>query len=366
MAAATATLPFPAAVYSARLTRLRRELARESLDAALLTPSTSFTYLTGLAIHRSERLLTLLVPRAGKPVLVGPAFEIDRLGQTPVTRDLRLWQEHEDPYALVARVCREHKIRPGRLGLEPTTEVRTAEDLARAFGGTRSPEARAPFVRLRSVKSTEEIEKIKGALAIARRAFDEVKARLRAGRTEAEVGEELRDAMARRGGAEPWTLVQFGPTSAIPHAPGGPRKLRRSDAVLLDFGCTFGGYQSDLTRSFWFGNGTPAEYEKIRDAVVRAFKAALAAVRPGIAAAAVNAAARAVIEEAGYGPYFTHRTGHGLGMDIHEEPYLVAGNDVGLLPGNVFTIEPGIYLPGRFGVRHENDVLCSAKGGEVL
>lgn len=366
MAAAAATLPFAAPVYAARLARLRRELGREGLDGVFVTPSTSFAFLTGLAIDRSERLLALVVPRTGKPVLIGPAFEIDRLRETPVTRDVRLWQEHEDPCALVAQACKERKVRPGRLGLEPSTEVRTAEDLARAFGGTRPREARAPFVRVRSVKGEAELAKLKGALAIARKAYDEVVATLRPGLTEEQVGAALQAAMIRRGGVEPWTLVQFGPTSSIPHAHGGPRKLRRSDAALLDFGCAWGGFQSDLTRSFWFGREAHPDYDHVRDTVVRAFKAALAVVRPGVAAEEVDAAARGVIAAAGYGAFFTHRTGHGLGMDIHEEPYIVRGNRTRLVAGNVFTIEPGIYLPGRFGVRHENDVLCTREGGVVL
>lgn len=365
MSAAT-PLPFSARCYRARLARVRKELARAGAEAMLLTPSTSFAWVTGLTMHRSERLVAAIVPRTGAPVLIGPAFEIDRLRTTPITRDIRLWQEHESPIALVAAFCRERRITSARLLLEPTTEVRTAADLARALGGKPARDGREVFVRLRPVKSAEEVEKLRGALAIARAAYDETVRKLKAGMREEQVGVLLRDAMTRRGGVEPWTLVQFGPTSAIPHALGGARKLAREDAVLLDFGCACGGYQSDLTRSFWFGKKPPAEYEVVRETVVRAFSAGLAAVRPGATAESIDAATRGVIEAAGYGPYFTHRTGHGLGMDIHEEPYIVRGNGVKLAVGNVFTIEPGIYLPGRFGVRHENDVRVTAKGGEVL
>ncbi len=357
--------PFTPAVYAARLSRLRRALAREGAAVAFVTPSTTFTWLTGLALHRSERLTGLIVGRRGRPVLIGPAFEIDRLQETPVTRDLRLWREHEDPVALVAGACRDLGVRGDRVALEPTTEVRTAADLERALG-RRPRDGRGVFLQLRPVKGDEEVDRMHRASRLARAAYDEVKKKLAPGVREAEIGVALRDAMARRRGAEPWSLVQFGPTSAIPHALGGARKLRRRDAVLLDFGCACDGYQSDLTRSFWFGADPPARYQEVRDMVVAAFHAGLAAVRPGVTAESVDAAARAVIEEAGYGPRFTHRTGHGLGMDIHEEPYIVRGNATRLVAGMVFTIEPGVYLPGEFGVRHENDVLVTAEGGRVL
>lgn len=358
-------LAFPPAVYRARLARLRRALARHSVAAVLLTPSTNFTWLTGLAVRRSERLIALVVPRSGRPALIGPAFEVDRLKATPVTRDLRLWQEHEDPLALVAAACRDLRVRAGALALEPTTEVQTAADLARRLGG-RTRDGRDLFLGLRPIKSADEIEKIKAALAIARRAFDEIVATLRAGVRESDLAANFRRAMARRGGADPWALVQFGPSTAVPHGDAGARRLRANDPVLLDFGCAFDGYQSDLTRSFWHGARPDAEYQRVRDAVVRAFHAGLSAVRPGASAESVDAAARAVIDAAGYGAHFTHRTGHGLGMDGHEHPYIVRGNPLRLASGMVFTIEPGIYLPGRFGVRHENNVRVTARGGEVL
>jgi Xaa-Pro dipeptidase len=266
----------------------------------------------------------------------------------------------------VAQRLSKPRTRARVVVMESSTDVVTAERLARADDKLDLVPDEEVMDSLRSRKSAAELALLRHAIRLTHDARDEIAKGLEPGITEAEVGAALTAALSTRSGEPAWALAQFGPSSAIPHGEPGPRRLAKGDVVLLDCGTSFGGYQGDITRTFVFGGEPQGEIKKVMQVVRRAHDAAVEAAAPGVQCEDVDDAARKVIERNGYGEFFTHRTGHGLGMDVHEHPYLVKGNKRRLSAGNVVTVEPGIYLPGRFGVRHENDVLVTDGGAEVL
>ncbi len=351
-----------------RRERARAEAAERSWAGLLATPSVNLEYLTGLALERSERLVCLGLPRTGEPFLVCPSFEEERL--SAAVPDIRIvpWGESDNPFAALTGEIAAH---PGAWALEPTTAYHDAARLAAAAPGLSLADGAPVFEKLRRAKDPEEVAALRRAIAAAWEVYDTVVPELREGVTELEVGARMEELFAERG-FEAWTLVQFGPSAAIPHGQPGERKLTRSMAVLLDWGGWKDGFTADLTRTFWWDGGAvplddaPEEFQRVLRTVRAAQAAGLAAARPGAACGDVDRAARSVIEDAGWGENFTHRLGHGLGREIHEAPYLVSGSKVILSPGDVATVEPGIYLPGKFGVRWEDDILVTETGIEVL
>ena len=354
-------------VFARRLERARGELKARGLDLLIATPSTNYEYLTGYNPGRSERLIALLLPVAGAPAIVCPSFEIERIKRHSVITDLHGWEEQEDPHALVRETVR--RLRPGSgrgaIALESSTAYQTFRRLGAALPGWKFVDAAPVTERLRVIKSPEEVGLLRRAIAITLDAMAATFAQLAVGATEVLVAQALSREMEQRG-APGGGLVQFGPSSALPHGgPGGP-KLEREMVVLIDCGCRVGGYTSDVTRTIWFGDGPSDEFRKVFNVVHDAQTAAMDLGRPGTPCEAMDRAARTVITAAGYGPFFTHRLGHGLGMDGHEPEYLVAGNKTRLERGMVFTIEPGIYQLGKFGVRIEDDCVMTESGVEVL
>src|SRR6266566_2375202 len=325
-------------VFARRLDRARGELKARGLDLLIATPSTNFEYLTGYNPGRSERLIALLLPVVGAPAIVCPSFEVERIKRHSVVTELHGWEEQEDPHALVRETVR--RLRPGSgagggtIALESSTAYQTFLRLGRALPGWKFMDAGPVTDRLRVIKSPEEVALLRRAIAITLDAMAATFAQLAVGTTEVQVAQTLSREMEQRG-APGGGLVQFGPSSALPHGgPAGP-KLERETVVLIDCGCRVGGYTSDITRTIWFDDRPSEEFRKVFNA-------------------------------AGYGPFFTHRLGHGLGMDGHEPEYLVEGNTTRLEPGMVFTIEPGIYQLGKFGVRIEDDCVMTDNGVEVL
>src|SRR3989454_10723871 len=354
-------------VFARRLERARSELKARGLDLLIATPSTNYEYLTGYNPGRSERLIALLLPVAGAPAIVCPSFEVERIKRHSVITDLHGWEEQEDPHALVRETVR--RLRPGSgrgaIALESSTAYQTFRRLGAALPGWKFVDAAPVTERLRVIKSPEEVGLLRRAIAITLDAMAATFARLAVGATEVEVSQALSREMEQRG-APGGGLVQFGPSSALPHGgPAGP-KLERETVVLIDCGCRVGGYTSDITRTIWFGDRPSDEFRKVFNVVHDAQTAAMALGRPATPCEEMDRAARKVITAAGYGPFFTHRLGHGLGMDGHEPEYLVEGNTTRLEPGMVFTIEPGIYQLGKFGVRIEDDCVMTATGVEVL
>jgi Xaa-Pro dipeptidase len=345
-------MPTKPAIYLRRLETVRARLASLPADGLFATPSSNLFYLTGVDFHRSERLTALLLFQDREPVMICPAFEASRLRNMSAVPNVVTWEETEDPFVKAAALF---PAASGTLAVEPSTAFDDVERLLKARSGWKPVSAAATFGALRMVKSEDELEMIRAAIAVAlprfRRAFDA----LRPGSTEAEIS-------ALVGGEN---MVQFGPSSAYPHGASGSTPLSRDQAVLIDAWDRPDGYFYDITRSTFYGTPTD-EYRKVWSIVLDAQTAAIERAAPGVPCFEVDAAARRVIEKAGYGEYFTHRLGHGLGIDVHEAPYMVGHDRTVLAPGMTFTSEPGIYLPGRFGVRIEDDIVCTDRGSASL
>jgi len=337
-------------------------MARHDLDTAYITRPVSIAYLTGVHADPIERLMALVL-RPDRATLVVPAIERENAERAGVEADLVAWRDGEDPYAEVARVMSgAHKVAVEKAHLT----LAAAEALGEKADHVPAFDIGPQILAMRRLKSAAEV----GALAEAGRITDAVTevvlTRLRAGQSELEVGLALGAAIGAAGASLAFpSLVQSGPNSALPHALPSGRRLARGDLVLLDFGAASGGYLADTTRMAVVGETDPRQVE-IHALVLAAHDAAIAAVRPGVTTGAVDAAAREVITRGGHGADFFHRTGHGLGLEAHEAPSLDPGSTTVLEEGMVFTIEPGVYLPGWGGVRIEDDVVVEAGGARLL
>jgi Xaa-Pro dipeptidase len=345
-------------VYRERQARLRAGAKARGWDALLVTPSTNLAYASGLAMGRSERLTALILFSDGPAVLVTPSFEESNVTRDATVDEVKTWKEDEDPNALAAKLLAKKTV-----GVEGSTAFSTASLLA-AAADARTEDATAVFDPLRAVKSEDELAFIKDAGRRTVAAISATHEKLQSGMSERDVSTILSQEFLRRG-VRGDGLVQFGPSAALPHGGPGDRELTRGDAVLIDCGCRVRGYTSDVTRTVAFGPPSD-EFRKVYAIVDRAQMAGIEALAAGKSGEEVDRAARKVIEDVGYGAYFTHRLGHGLGMDGHEQPYLVKGNTKPLVAGNVVTVEPGIYLPGKFGVRIEDDYGVREKGLVIL
>jgi len=354
--------------YPARWDRLREEMAREGVELLALVPGANLFYLTGLHFHRMERPIVALLPREGEPALILPAFEVEKAQRAPIPWRLFPYTDTEGPAsafhtAAAALGGRGRPIAVEALGMR----VLEWSLLAHVFSLSEPIASEPLLARLRMVKGPEEIAAIRRAIAAAEEALQRWLPEVRPGMTEREATRRLIQACFAAGADalafEP--IVVAGPNAALPHATPSDRPVGPGELMIVDFGAVVDGYASDLTRTFVLGEPDP-EAARIYAVVREANAAGRAAVRPGIPAEAVDQAARAVIEDAGYGPYFPHRTGHGLGLEVHEPPYLVAGDTTPLQTGMVFTVEPGIYLSGKGGIRIEDVVVVTENGGESL
>ena len=338
--------------------------AAAGLDALLISPGADLRYLTGYDAHPLERLTCLVVPATGEPFLVVPALERPAAEVVPgLDVELVSYGETDDAYALVAERL------PGATRVAVDNHMWAEKLLAfrRALPGADPSLAGEVLANLRMRKSPDEVESLRRAGA----AIDEVHRRmgewLRPGRTEREVAADIADAIVAAGHATAeFVIVGSGPNGASPHHDVSDRTIEPGDPVVVDIGGRMAdGYCSDCTRTYAVGE-PPAEFAAYYDVLLRAQRAQTEAVRPGVTAHDLDAIGRDIITEAGYGEYFIHRTGHGIGLEVHEEPYIVAGSDRPLEPGMAFSVEPGIYLPGRHGARIEDIVVCTEDGGERL
>jgi Xaa-Pro dipeptidase len=354
--------------YIERQERARRYMSEAGIHAVMLTGGTSLNYFTGTQWGTSERMFAAIIPAKGELAFVTPAFEKDRaMEQIKFAKDVRTWEEDESPYQLVAQVLKDRGVTSGKLGIEETVDFRFSNGVARVAPAIEIVSADPVTARCRRVKTPHELELIRLANQITLKAYDIALKSLREGMTHNELGQKIA-AAHRELGAQGGALVLFGAWSASPHGTVTPQKLKEGDVVLVDGGCSVMGYQSDITRTTVFGKASEKQL-KVWDIVKRAQAAALKAARPGVACEEVDAAARKVITDAGYGPdykYFTHRVGHGIGMDGHEWTYLVRGNKTKLEVGMTFSDEPGIYIPGEFGVRLEDIMVITDKGAELF
>jgi len=356
-----------AAALRARLDRARAAAAAASTDALLIAPGSDLRYLLGQAGGSFERLTTLVIPADGTPALVVPKLEAPGYADVPTDDlgvELLTWVDGDDPYKLVA----DRLGKPGRVAVSDFTPALHVLALRAALGEAEQTLA-GPVVReLRMRKDAAEIASLRDAGAAIDRVHARVHEWLRPGRTEAEVGADIAAAIVEEGHVQAdFVIVGSGPNGASPHHDVSGRVIERGDVVVVDIGGPLpAGYNSDSTRTYAVGEPRDADVAETYAVLQRAQAAAVAAVRPGVTAEQVDAAARDVIAEAGFGEYFIHRTGHGIGLDVHEEPYIIAGNALPLEPGMAFSVEPGIYQPGRWGARIEDIVIVTEDGVESV
>ncbi|MEU3981058.1 aminopeptidase P family protein [Streptomyces sp. NPDC026672] len=361
----TAPAPFTADDYRARMDRAAHAAADAGLAGLLVAPGPDLVWLTGYAPPADTERLTLLVLVPGRdPVLVVPTLEAPDAGKAAGAPALTLrdWTDGKDPYALTGTLL----TADGSFGISDNTWALHLLRLRRTLPGTSYTALTDALPMLRAVKDGAELELLAAAGAAADAAFEEIRTLPFAGRRETDVGRDLADLLRRFGHSRvDFTIVGSGPNGADPHHEVGDRVIRDGDMVVLDFGGLKDGYGSDTTRTVHVGEPTDEE-RRVHDVVRAAQEAGFRAVRPGAACQDVDRAARAVITDAGYGEYFVHRTGHGIGVTTHEPPYMIEGEERPLVPGMCFSVEPGVYLPGRFGVRIEDIVTVTEDGGRRL
>jgi Xaa-Pro dipeptidase len=356
-----------------RQERARQLMRDNNLSAIFLGQGTSLAYFTGIHWQGGERLFAMVLPAKGDAFYVSPAFEEGRareqIAQAPegAKPDVRTWQEDESPYQRVAQGLTDRGLSTGTIGVEETVKFVFSDNIRKAASGATFASATPVTAGCRMKKSRHEIDLMRLAAKVTLAAYEATYRSLKVGMTQHDVANLVETAHTQlgfEGGAE----VQVGEYSAFPHGSVTPQLIKEGTIVMMDGGCSAEGYQSDITRTYVLGKASD-KMKQVFDIVHRAQRAALAAAGPGVEAGAVDAAARKVIIDAGYGPdykYFTHRLGHGMGMDGHEWPYLVRGNPTNLQPEMTFSDEPGIYIRGEFGIRLEDDMHITEKGAELF
>jgi Xaa-Pro dipeptidase len=351
----------------------RRLMAANRLDAILLMEGTSLKYFSGIRWWGGERFFAMVLPVKGEAFYVCPAFELARareqMANAPDSShaDLRVWQEDENPYQRVAQGFKDRGIATGTIGLDEAVRFVFEEGIAKAAPQVKLTSATPVTAGCRRVKSDHESALMRLASKATLTVYDAAYRAINEGMTRDELQGLISSAYDRIGFAGEAT-AQVGQFTALPHGSVNPQIIREGSIILVDDGCTVEGYVSDITRTFVFGKATD-EMNTVFEIVHRAQTAALKTARPGIECQAVDAAARKVITDAGYGPdykFFPHRLGHGMGMDGHEWPYLVRGNTTLLAPNMTFSDEPGIYIPGEFGISLEDDMHITENGAELF
>ena len=351
-------VPISREEYQARIDKARRLMAAHGLGAILIEPGASLTYFTGVQWWRSERLTAAILPREGEACIVTPHFEEPSVRESlKIEADVRVWNEHEDPLATVAGILRDRRVTTP-VGIEETVRFFAVDGLRRAMPGVGIRPGAPVVLGCRMIKSAHEIALMQKATDITIAAYRHTWPRIERGMTPGQIGAIMNGATRALGGSPEFALVLLGEASAYPHGSGRPQQVRDGEVVLMDCGCAVEGYQSDISRTFVFGEAT-AEQRRVWEQMHRGQALAFATARPGTPCGAVDDAVRRLYEGWGYGPGYrlpglSHRTGHGIGMDGHEPVNLVHGEATPLAEGMCFSDEPGLYLPGKFGIRLED------------
>ena len=351
----------------ARIARAQRLMRQQGLSALLIEPGASLVYFTGVRWGRSERLTAAIIPAEGEIAIVTPHFEEPSVRETlAVPGDVRVWHEHQDPLTIVAGFLKDRKAAAGPVGIEETVRFFAVDGLAKALPRARIVNGASVVRGCRMVKSPAELRLMQLANDVTLAAYRHTWPRVQKGMSPRDISAMMSEATTALGGTGSWNLILLGEASAYPHGTRKPQEVKEGEVVLMDCGCSVEDYQSDISRTFVFGESN-AEQRKVWDQVRRGQEIAFAAARVGRPAGSVDDAVRAQYERWGYGPDYelpglSHRTGHGIGMEGHEPINLVRGEKTPLAPGMCFSNEPGLYFPGKFGVRLEDCFYMTESG----
>lgn len=364
--------PISAGERQARIAKLQRLMVEQDVGALIVESGSSLDYFTGIQWHRSERTTAAVIPARGDVVVVTPAFEEPSIRETlAVSGDVRPWNEHESPFDLIVGALRDRGVASGAIAFESTTRIFIVDGVREASAGAYrvvSGDALVKAVRL--IKSLAELALMQAANNVTLAALRQVHGNVRPGMRPDEIAAMTDAATAALGGEPGFALVLLNEASAYPHGSKQPQTVREGSVILMDVGCTVHGYQSDISRTWVMGSPT-AKQRKVWDTVKRGQELALATAKPGIPVGAIDDAVRAYYEKEGWGPGYrlpglSHRTGHGIGLDGHEPPYLVHGDTTPLAPGMCFSDEPGLYIPGEFGIRMEDCWYMTESGPKLF
>jgi Xaa-Pro dipeptidase len=363
-AAELPSIPIPPPISSAerllRLGKAKELMQRNGIGAVLVESGPSLDYLTGIQWWRSERLTAVVIPAVGDPIVVTPFFESPSIKEMlKVPAEVRTWQEDEEPLKLVADFLKERRVAGEPIGFEETDRLFIEDRLKRQLPGAKIVSANSVIRSQRMIKSSAELALMQVANEILHVSLRYAGERTREGMARADIDAMIAAAQKKLGGSYDGGLVLIGEASAYPHGSRLPHNVKRGDIVLMDCTCSLHGYQADITRTFVYGADPTAEQRKLWDQVHRGQQIAIQTAKPGLPAGAVDDAVRLAYESWGFGPGYrlpglSHRTGHGIGMEVHEPVYLVHGETTPLAPGMCFSDEPGLYVPGKFGVRIED------------
>jgi Xaa-Pro dipeptidase len=351
--------------YSKRLSAVRRLLEDSRIDCLLIPPSNDLLYLTGIKKTQTERLFLFIVPRKGIPCFLAPVLEKDFIRSTIDSFLIFPWEDGKNPIFPLVDILEAYNSGRGKIAVGDELWGCHVVEMVRILGKAQFVSASPLMSRLRSVKDPEELRLMRKAARLTEDVLSSTLKIAVPGMREEEIATLIMDGLRKKGLEEPWAIVGSGPNSAIPHHNSGTRRLRKGEPLLLDIGGTYKGYNSDITRTFHFGR-PGKEFLQIYRAVLEANKVGRAKSRPSAKAFQIDGAVRESIEKSGFGKFFTHRTGHGIGLSGHEEPYIVNSSRKKLGKGMTFSIEPGIYIPGKYGVRIEDIVALKPRGSESL
>jgi len=354
-------------IFIERVEKLKKIGKKAGIDAFLVNSGRNMRYFAGFSALAIERFAGVIIPvETGAPVVLVPRLEEEKAKEYSEFEEIKSYDDSENPATLLSQIVKELTLEKAVFGVEGTLPFKFYRMLVECSPETRIEDASIFFSQLRSIKSFEELKRMEKAASIVAEGIKAGIDFIKPGVTELAVSFQIEKTIKENGGESvPFCIVLSGSNSALPHGDTSDRKVRKEDIVLMDVGAVYEGYYADITRTVFVGKATKMQ-KKIYGIVVKAQEAAIKTVKPSIEAEDVDRAARKTIEDAGYGQYFTHRTGHGLGLEVHEEPYIAPGNTTVLKPGMTFTIEPGIYLAGKFGVRVEDDLAVSTSKAKLL